>query len=107
MKLLAVFALALAATTATAQPAPAPAAPPAPDAAAATPAKLSINSTIETLVADAKAKAVLDANLPGLTSHPAFDQFKAMSLRAVQPFSGGVITDEALKKIEADLATIG
>ena len=41
-----------------------------------------------------------------VTAHPAYEQFKGMSLRQVQPFSEGQITDEMLKKIETDLAAI-
>jgi hypothetical protein len=86
-----------------AQTAAAPAAKPATTAAAA---KFNLDTPIETLVADAKAKAVLDADLPGLTGHPAYDSFKAMSLRGVQPFSQGALTDEMLKKTETDLAAV-
>jgi hypothetical protein len=76
---------------------------PTPVAAAA---KLTIDSPIEAIAADAAGKAVLDANFPGMTAHPAFEQFKAMSLKAVQPFSNGVITDEAIAKTTADLAAL-
>ncbi len=79
---------------------------PAPATAAAPAAKFSLDTPIETLIADAKAKAVLDTDIPGLSSHPALDQFKAMSLRAVQPFSQGALTDEMLKKVETDLAAV-
>ena len=37
---------------------------------------------------------------------PAYGQFKALSLKAVQPFSEGVITDEKLTAISAKLAEI-
>jgi hypothetical protein len=77
---------------------------PAPAPAAA--AKLSIDASIEALVADPAGKAVIDANFPGMTTHPAYDQFKGMTLKAVQPFSNGVITDEAIAKATADLAAI-
>ena len=70
------------------------------------PAKLTIDAPIEALMADAEAKAVVDANLPGLEDHPAYGQFKAMSLKAVQPFSGGVVTDEILAKITEGLAKL-
>lgn len=79
---------------------------PAPGGAPAVAAKFNLDTPIEALVADAKAKAVLDANLPGLTAHPSYDMFKMLSLRAVQPMSGGKLTDEALKKVETDLAAI-
>jgi hypothetical protein len=82
-----------------AQTAPAP----APTAAAA---KFNLDTPIEALVADPKAKAVLDADLPGVSTHPSYDMFKGMSLRAVQPMSDGKLTDEQLKKVETDLAAI-
>ncbi|HEY6963577.1 MAG TPA: hypothetical protein VI407_00025 [Erythrobacter sp.] len=95
---LAALGLALAAVTAPvavlAQDAPAPAAP------------FTIDTPIEALVADARAKAVLDKYLPGIDQHPAYDQFKALSLRTVAPFSQGMITDELLAKIDADLTAI-
>ncbi len=78
----------------------APAAPVAPAAA------FTLDTPIEALVADARAKAVLDANLPGMTQHPAFEQFKALSLNALAPYSQGMITPEMLAKIAADLAAI-
>jgi hypothetical protein len=79
---------------------------PAAAPAAATTAKFSLDTPIEALIADEKAKSVLDTDIPGLSSHPALDQFKAMSLRAVQPFSNGALTDEMLKKVETDLAAL-
>jgi len=78
-------------------------------AAAATPAvaKLTIDSPIEALVADPKAMEVLAANgLADIAKHPSYDMAKGMSLRAVQPMSGGVVTEDMLTKIEAGLAAI-
>lgn len=69
-------------------------------------AKFTIDTPIEALVADAKAKAVLDKHLPGIDQHPAYGQFKTMSLKALQPFSQGAITPESLEKIADDLAQI-
>ena len=87
-----------------AQTTPAPAAAPA-DAAPA--AKFNLDTPIEVLVADEKAKAVLTADLGAdVSQHPAYEQFKGMSLRQVQPYSQGAITDEILKKAEIDLAAI-
>ncbi|WP_448663080.1 hypothetical protein ACG3SL_21015 [Sphingomonas sp. CJ20] len=103
MKLVFLTAAALACTPAAAfaQTAPAPA-PTAPVAAA----KFNLDTPVEALVADAKAKAVLDADLPGLTTHESYDMFKSMSLRELQPMSGGKLSDEVLKKVETDLAAI-
>jgi len=85
----------------------APAATPAPATAPAAAAKFNLDTPIEELVADEKAKVVLatDMNMD-VTQYPGYDNFKGMSLRAVQPYSNGAITDELLKKIEADLAAI-
>jgi hypothetical protein len=49
---------------------------------------------------------VVTTHLPGIDQHPAYEQFKAISLKAVAPFSQGLITDEVLAKIAADLAAI-
>ncbi len=91
----------------TTPPAPAPApAMPAPGTAMTTAAKFSLETPIETLVADPAAKAVLDADIPGMTAHPAFDQFKTMSLKQLQPISQGQITDETLAKVATHLSAI-
>jgi hypothetical protein len=87
----------------------APAAALAQDLAPTAPAPaalFSIDTPIEALVADERAKAVLVKHLPGIDQHPAYDQFKALSLKTLAPFSQGMITDEMLAKIAADLATI-
>jgi hypothetical protein len=75
---------------------------------ATTAAALTIDTPIETLMADERAKAVLTANFAGqdLSQHPAYEQFKGLSLKALAPFSQGLITDEMLTKIAADLAAI-
>ncbi|MBR7619711.1 hypothetical protein JKL49_09955 [Phenylobacterium sp. 20VBR1] len=72
--------------------------------APAAPAALSVESTpIEALVANPAAKAVLDKDVPGLTTHEAYDQFKAMTLSQVAPMSQGALTDDMLKTVQADL----
>ena len=94
------------------QTAPAPTAAPAPAPApvAAAPAaagKFTLDTPIETIEADAKAKEVLTADLGGdVSQHPMYDSFKSMSLNQVAPMSGGKITDDVLKKIATDLAAI-
>jgi len=77
---------------------------PAPAAAVAT--AFSIDSPIEQLVANPATKTVLEADFPGLASHPAYEQFKAMSLKQLAPYSNGVITDDKLAKASADLAAV-
>lgn len=67
----------------------------------------SVDSTsIEALAADPQAKAVLDKELPQLLTHPAYDQFKVMTLSQLAPMSQGSITEEKLAAIQAELAKI-
>jgi hypothetical protein len=95
----ALAALATFAATPLLAQAPAPAAP----MAAATGAMGVDKTPIETIVANPAAKAVLDKDLPGLTSHEAYDQFKGMTLTQLAPMSQGAITDDRLKVVQADL----
>jgi hypothetical protein len=78
-----------------------------PAATATAAAKFTLDTPIEQIVADPKAKAVLDADLPGVSTHQAYDMFKSMSLNQVAPMSQGKITPEALAKVQADLAKLG
>jgi hypothetical protein len=76
--------------------------------AAAPAAAASVDATpIEALVSDPASKAVLDKHLPGVAEHPSYDMFKSMTLKDVAPMSGGVVTEETLAAIQADLAKIG
>ncbi|GLK50398.1 hypothetical protein GCM10017620_33720 [Brevundimonas intermedia] len=88
---------------ASAQTAPAPAQAPAHDEHHARP---TIESPIEALVNDPATKAVLEKHLPGMDKHPAYGQFKAMTLRQVAPYSQGAITDEKIAAIDADLKAL-
>jgi hypothetical protein len=65
-----------------------------------------LDTPIEQIVANPAGKAVLDKDLPGLTTHPAYDQFKSMSLKEVEPMSQGALTDDMLAKTGADLAAL-
>ena len=90
---------------ASAQIAPAPA--PAQDHAHAEHhAHPTIDSPIEALVNDPATKAVLEKHLPGMDKHPAYGQFKGMTLRQVAPYSQGAITDEKIAAIDADLKAL-
>lgn len=92
---------------ASAQTAPAPAAPPAPAAApAASAARFNLDTPLQDLLANEAAKAVLDKDLPGLTALPQLEMIKGLSLRQLQPYSDGKLTDEVLAKTGTDLAAI-
>ncbi len=84
-----------------AQTAPAPAASPA-----AAAGKLTLDTPIQDIVADAQGKAVIDKHLPGLIGLPQYDMIKGLSLKQLQPYSDGKLTDEILAKTAADLASI-
>ena len=74
------------------------------DAHAGHAAALSAADTpIESIAAVPEGKAALDKNLPGLTTHEAYEQFKGMTLKQVQPMSQGAITDDQIKTLQADL----
>jgi hypothetical protein len=95
--------IAVAAALALFAPAGAFAQAPAADAHAHASAALDGSSPIEAIAADPAGKAALDKNFPDLTSHPAYEQFKGMSLRDIAPLSGGLITDEKIAALEATL----
>ena len=69
-------------------------------------AKYTTDTPIETIVADPAGKAVLDATVPGITTHAMYEQFKAMSLKQLAPMSGGKITDEGLANADKALAAV-
>ncbi len=85
-------------------PATAYAADTAPAAQAA--ARLNLDTPLETIVADAEGKAVLDADLPGVSTHEHYEMFKSMSLRALSGMAPDKLSAELLAKVEADLAKV-
>ncbi len=92
------------APAALAQTAPAPAA--AAPATAAAAAKFNLDTPVQDLVADPKAKAVLDADLPGLSTHESYEMFKGMSLKQLSSYAADKLTPEILAKTEKNLAAI-
>ena len=89
-----------------------PAAPVAPVAATTPPAPApaaggySLDTPIADLIAEPRAKAILDRDVPGMSDDPNLPKFQAMSLRKLAPLSGGQMTPALLAKIAADLAAI-
>ena len=77
-----------------------PASPAAPDG------KLSLDTPVEAIVARPEGKAVLEANLPGVTTHEQYEMFKTMSLKQLAGMAPDKLTPEVLGKIEAGLAAI-
>ena len=75
-------------------------------AAQAPAARLNLDTPIETIVADAAGKAVLDADLPGLSTHQYYEMFKSMSLRSLAKAYPDKLAPDAVAKTETDLAAI-
>ena len=69
---------------------------------------LTTDSSIEDLLDNEAAKAVLLKHMPGIADHPQIGMAKAMglSLKAVAGFSGGKITDAMLDAAAQDLAAL-
>lgn len=106
MKLIAAAAL----LTLTATPIYAQTAPATPPVAATTDGAamhaLSVDLPIKDLLANDKSKAVLEANLPGISTRPDLPSFESLTLAQVAPYSGGLVNDEVIAKIAAGLAAI-
>jgi 2-polyprenyl-6-methoxyphenol hydroxylase-like FAD-dependent oxidoreductase len=68
--------------------------------------ELTPDTPIEQIVSEPQGRAVLEANIPVLTSHERYETFKTMSLRQLQPLSGGLISDAALEKTGAELVAV-
>lgn len=94
---------------ATAQTAPASKAPAAALTAAAPTAAadtaINADTPIETAMASPSGKAAMEKTFPDIPGHPAYEQFKGMSLRQLQPLAGGLITDEKIAAFEAAART--
>jgi hypothetical protein len=63
-------------------------------------------STIGELMDSPQTRAVLDKYIPGLTSSDQIELAKGMTLTGIQPFAPDMVTDDALKKIDAELAKV-
>ncbi len=67
---------------------------------------LSIDMPVGAICASPDGRAVLDRDLPGLSTHPDFAMFKSMSLKTLAAMSNGKITPSELAKVQADLAAL-
>ncbi len=71
-----------------------------------TTARLDLDTPVSRLCANPRAKAVLDTDLPGLTTRPEFVFFKGMSLNTLKRMSRGQMSDADLAKVRAELAML-
>lgn len=67
---------------------------------------VTINSTLKELLADPKAKAILEKHFPGFSGNPQLQMAMGMTLKQIKPFSQGLVTDEKLKLVEQELTKI-
>ena len=81
-------------------------APAAPAPATTPAAKFTLDTPLETIVADPAGKAIIDKDLPGTTTHPMYDQFKGMSLTQIAPMAADKLTPDVLAKVKTDLAAV-
>lgn len=67
----------------------------------------SIESKLGDLLDNEATKAILEKHMPGISTHPQIGMGKGFALSMVAKFSGGLITEEMLQKVNADLAALG
>lgn len=68
---------------------------------------LSIGSSIAELAADPRGRAILDRRIPGLTHHPLYEVFKALSLPQLAPNAPGEISQQQVAQVQSDLGELG
>lgn len=77
---------------------------------AATPAASSHYTTadtpIGTLLDDPAAKAIIEKNIPGMTTNDQIDMARGMTLKSIQQYSPDQVTDPVLAKIDAEFAKL-
>lgn len=70
-------------------------------------AKYTVEDTdIGTLLDDPVARAVLDKYMPGFSTQDNIDMGRSMTLSTIQQYKPDMITDDALKNIDAALAKL-
>ena len=67
---------------------------------------VSIDMPVASLCARPAARAVVDRDLPGLTTRPEYMFFKHMSLRQLQAASGGKMSRGELEQVSEDLGAL-
>lgn len=63
-------------------------------------------STVGDLLGNAKARAILDKYVPGLSTSDQIDMARGMTLRGIQVFAPDTLKDETLDKIDGDFAKL-
>mgnify|MGYP000607375251 CR=1 FL=1 len=60
-------------------------------------------TSIGTLLDDPAAAEIIEKHMPGITANDQISMARSLTLVALQGFAPDMVTDEALKKIDADL----
>ena len=63
-------------------------------------------STIREIIADARAKAILDKHFPGASTHPQLHMGFGMTLKQISWYPESGMTPEKLKALVEDLAAL-
>ncbi|TBO27924.1 hypothetical protein EYS42_15940 [Aquabacterium lacunae] len=66
----------------------------------------SIESKLGDLLDNDTTKAILEKHLPGISTHPQIAMGRGFALSMVAKFSGGLITEELLGKVDAELKAL-
>ncbi|MGH6617101.1 hypothetical protein [Sphingomonas sp.] len=66
----------------------------------------SIKTPIEKIAANPAAKAVIEHELPGFMTHPLYEQFKTMSLEALEAMFPDAVPHERVEAVDAALKAI-
>ena len=67
----------------------------------------SIDSKLGDLLDNEATKAILEKHMPGISTHTQVAMGKGFALSMVAKFSGGLITEEMLQAVAADLSALG
>jgi beta-glucosidase len=65
------------------------------------------NSKLREIVADERARAVLDKHIPGASTHPQLYMGLDMSLKQISWYAESGLTQEKLQALVEDLAALG
>jgi hypothetical protein len=67
---------------------------------------LSIETTLSDLFDNVQSKAILEKHIPGISTHPQISMGLGFPLSLVANYSSGLITQEMLTAVQADLAAL-
>lgn len=63
-------------------------------------------SLVKDVLADAKARAIIEKHFPGATTHPAIDEAQYMTIGEVMSFPQAIVFRKQLQNVLAELANL-